>query len=86
MVTTPDQVPSFKAALIGRLTQAGAAIVKSSYNPTVMAAQNGRINHLVQSLVDPALGLMPFATGALSHVDYIRDHGQLYLEIQVNQI
>jgi len=68
------------------LTQAGAAIVKSSYSPTVMTAQNGRINHLVQSMVDPSLGLTPFATAGLSHVDYVRDHDQLYLEIQIDQI
>jgi hypothetical protein len=86
LVTFPNQVPEFKAALTGRLIQAGAAIVKSNYDPIVMAAQNTRINHLVQSFVNPALGLMPFATGAMSHVDYIRDSDQLFLEIQVNQI
>jgi len=86
LVTFADQVPTLKAALTGRLIQAGAAIVKSSNNPLVMAAQNDRINHLVQSFVDPGLGLMPFATGALSHVDYILDHDQLFLEIQVNAV
>jgi hypothetical protein len=30
---------------------------------------------------------MPFATGGLSHVDFIKDGAdQLFLEIQVNQI
>jgi hypothetical protein len=86
LVTFPNQVPEFKAALTGRLIQAGAAIVKSNYDPIVMAAQNTRINHLVQSFVNPGLGLMPFATGALSHVDYIKDGDQLFLEIQMNQI
>jgi hypothetical protein len=86
LVTFPNQVPSFKAALTGRLTQAGAAIVKGNFDPTVMAAQNTRINHLVQSLIDPGLGLTPFATGGISHVDYVRDHDQLFLEVQVDQI
>jgi hypothetical protein len=86
LVTIPNQISAFKAAVTSRLIQAGAAIVKSNNNPTVMTAQNGRINHLVQSLVDPGLGLTPFATGGLSHVDYILDHDQLFLEIQVNQI
>jgi len=86
LVTTPDQVPTLKAALIGRLIQAGAAITKSSNNPAVMAAQNDRTNHLVQNFADPGLGLMPFATGALSHVDYILDHDQLFLEVQVSQV
>jgi len=86
LVTAPNQIPEFKAALTGRLIQAGATIVKSNFDSAVMADQNARINHLVQSLINPGLGLTPFATGGLSHVDYIMDHDQLYLEVQIDQI
>jgi hypothetical protein len=86
LVTFPNQISSFKAALTGRLIQAGASIVKCNFDSAVMTAQNTRINHLVQSLINPGLGLTPFAPGGLSHVDYIRDHDQLFLEIQVDQI
>lgn len=86
LVTVPDQIPAFKAALTGRLIQAGAAIVKSNYDAAVMAAQNDRTNHLVQSLINPGLGLTPFTTGGISHVDYIRDSDQLFIEIQIDRI
>jgi hypothetical protein len=86
LVTQANQAPSFKTMLNQRLIQAGAAIVKSNYDAGVVAAQNTRTNHLVQSLVDPALGLTPFATGGISHVDYILIDKQLFLEVQVNQI
>jgi hypothetical protein len=85
-VCTLQVAPSFKAALMGRLMQAGASIVKAENNPLTIADQNGRINHLVQSNVDPGLGLIPFATGALSHVDYILEDNQLFLDVQVSQI
>ena len=56
------------------------------------------VNRLIQSLIDPSLGLTPFATGGLSprlgrdsavasHVDYVLDGAdQLFLEVQVDQI
>jgi len=86
LVTVPNQVPVLKAALTGRLIQAGAAIVKSNYDSAVMAAQNDRINNLVQSFLNPGLGFNPFATGGPSHVDYIMDHDQLFLEVQVDRV
>jgi hypothetical protein len=86
LVTVPNTVPSFKAALTQRLIQAGAVIVKSNYDSLVMSAQNDRTNHLIQSMIDPALGLTPFATVGLSHVNYIMDHDQLFLEVQIDQI
>ena len=85
LVTFPNEISAFKAALTGRLIQAGAAIVKGSFDSTVMLDQNTRTNQLVQSLINPALGLTPFAPGGLSHVDYIMDHDQLFLEVQVDQ-
>jgi hypothetical protein len=77
---------SLKAMLTGRLIQAGAVILKANLADTVIAAHNDRTNHLVQSLVDPILGLMPFATGAPSHVDFTKENRHLFLEIQVSQI
>jgi hypothetical protein len=77
----------FKASLAQRLVQAGAQILKANHDGTVITAQNDRINHLTQSQIDPALGLTPFATGGLSHVDFVLDGAKaLLLEIQVDQI
>jgi len=85
-VCLADAVAGFKTALNQRLIQAGAAIVKSNFDASVTTAQNDRINHLVQSLIDPGLGLTPFSTGGISHVDYITKDKQLFLEIQVDRI
>jgi hypothetical protein len=85
-VCSAETVPDFRVMLNQRLIQAGASIVKRNFDAAAFAAQNARINHMVQSLVDPGLGLTPFATGGLSHVDYIMEHDQLFLDIQVNQI
>jgi hypothetical protein len=81
-----DLESTFKAALTGKIIQAGADIIKMERDPATMARQNGLMNRLVQSLIDPALGLTPFATGGLSHVDFIIDNDELYLDIQVDQI
>jgi hypothetical protein len=86
LVTFPNEVPSFKVALNQRLIQAGASIVKRNFDAAAFAEHNTRTNHLVQSLINPGLGLTPFATGGLSHVDYILEHDQLFLDIQVDQI
>jgi len=86
LVTVVGQRTAFKTALNQRLIQAGAAIVKANYNATIIADQNARTNHLVQRFVDPGLGLTPFATGGLSHIDYITKDDQLFLDVQVDQI
>jgi hypothetical protein len=86
LVTVWESRSAFKAALVGRLVQAGSAIIKANLSPTEIATQNNLVNHLVQSNVDPALGLVPFATGADSHVDYILEHNDLWLEVKVSQI
>jgi hypothetical protein len=85
-IVLQDSESAFKAALTGRIIQAGADIIKMERAAATMARQNGLINHLVQSFVDPALGLMPFAMGAPSHVDFIIADDELYLDIQVSQI
>ncbi len=80
-----EDVSPFKAALAGRLNQAGAALVKAEYDPAVIAAQNDRTNRIVQNFVDPGLNLVPFATGGASHLDFILVDGQPFLEIRVTQ-
>jgi hypothetical protein len=81
-----EMVQSFQAALMSRLIQAGMQIISSDFDGSVIAAQNATINHLVQSLVNPGLGITPFATGGLSHVDFVKDGALLKLSIQVDQI
>jgi hypothetical protein len=69
-----------------RIIQAGIRIIKSNFSAAVIAEENAQDNHLVQSLVNPALGLVPFATGAESRIDFITENNQLFLEIKVSQI
>jgi hypothetical protein len=86
MICQISDRPSLKTMLNQRLIQAGVSIIKANYQPAEMVIQNDRINHLVQSVVDPGLGLTPFATGGMSHVDFVLIHNRPYLEVQVNQI
>ena len=68
-------------------SQAGAAIVRSSYNPTVIAVQNQLTAEQVQGFVNPALDLVPFVAAGDSHVDYILGlNDQLILEIKVSKM
>jgi len=86
LITTWEKLPTLKAALMHRLVQAGANIVKSNYDPTTVSAENARTNSIVQGFVDPALGLEPFGTGGPSHLDYILDgERRLWLDVQVSR-
>ena len=85
-VCQEDMIQSLRAALMQRFVQAGVLIFSSNYDAAVISAQNDSINHLVQSLADPGLGLMPFASGALSHVDFVKEGELLKLSIQVSQV
>lgn len=86
LMTMLEKRSAFKAALAGRLIQAGAAIVRSNFDPMVIAQQNALTNSIVQGFVDPALGLESFTTGGASKVDYIMQNNDLYLEIKVSQV
>jgi len=85
-ICLPDNCSGFRAALTQRLIQAGATILKAHLTDSVISAHNDRTNRLVQSMIDPGLGLTPFATVGLSHVNFTKENSQLFLEIQVDQI
>jgi hypothetical protein len=85
-VVIAGQRNAFKSGLQMTLVQAGSMIDASGFNAAIMAAQNDRINHLIQSAIDPGLGLVPFATGAESHCDYQLVDGLFKLEIKISQI
>jgi len=86
LITELEERPALKAALTERIVQAGVAILKNGLDPAAMTDHNDRINHLVQRFADPGLGLIPFATGALSHLDFVRDGHKLFVDIQVSSI
>jgi len=81
-----QDIPALKTALNQRLIQAGASIVKADYDAAAISANNDRTNRIAQGFVDPALGINPFTTGGLSHVDFIIEDGQLFLEVQVSRV
>jgi len=77
-------VPSFKAALQGRLVQAGATIVKGNYQADIVAKENDRTNQIVDMFKDTTLNIEAFSTSSDSHVDYIMNKAkELFLEVKV---
>jgi len=86
IICAPQERSGFKAALVQRLIQAGAVILKAHLTDSVISAHNDRTNNLVQHFLDPGLGLNPFATGGPSHVDFTKENNYLFLEIQVDRV
>ena len=86
LICAPQERSGFKSALVQRLIQAGAVILKANLTDSVISAHNDRTNNLVQHFLDPGLGLNPFATGGPSHVDFTKENNHLFLEIQVDKV
>jgi hypothetical protein len=85
-VVVAGQRNAFKTGVQQELIQGGLLIDASEYDAAEIAAQNDRINHLIQSHVDPLFGFMPFATGADSHCDYQLVDGLFRLEIKITKV
>lgn len=84
-VPTAEGKPGFKAGLQGRLTQAGANIMKGNFVPSTLAQENNRTNELVNGFRDPLKNIVEFTTGGDSHVDYVMSNTeQLLLEVKVS--
>lgn len=86
LICPPGIKPALKAALNQRLIQAGAGIIKSEGATGAITGNNDRTNQIVQGFVDSSLGLEPFTTGGLSHVDFVVESGQLFLDVQVSTV
>lgn len=78
---TPDMRTALKSALANRIMQSGKALISADWDPTVMTAENDHINDLIASLQNAAY--VAFATGGLSHCDWVVIDGRKYLEIIV---
>jgi hypothetical protein len=85
-VCLAETVQAFRAAMMNRFVQGAMLISNSNYSSTVIAEQNAINNHLVQSLIDPALGLVPFATDGESNVDFIQEDGVFKLRLKASEI
>lgn len=85
-ITLANQRNSLRALLLSRLVQSGMSILHANFDSAVIADVNTVDNHLAQSLIDPGLGLVPFAPGAASHLDFVVENGQLFLSVKVSQI
>ncbi|MBI4833213.1 MAG: hypothetical protein HY811_00105 [Planctomycetes bacterium] len=75
-----------RAALNQRLVKAGGLVLRSNLDDATIDSVNTAVNQLVQRYVDPSLGLESFTTGGASHVDFIKENKQLYLDIKVSQV
>lgn len=85
-VTWPENKGTLRQMLNTNIIRSGIAVIHSGFDSAIVTDENTKLNHLVQSMVDPGIGLVPFATGALSHLDFVREGGQLYLSVKVSQI
>jgi hypothetical protein len=88
LISPKTKQAGLKATLNQRLVQAGAAIIRANYSPTVITAQNQLTAEQVQGFVDPGLDLIPFVGNSPdSHIDYILGPGdRLMLEIKVSKM
>jgi len=86
LICPETKKPGLKAMLNQRLIQAGIEIIKSGMDAAVITAQNQLTAEQVQGFVDPTLDLIPFSAAGDSHVDYIVQDGNLYLDIQVSKM
>jgi hypothetical protein len=85
-ITWVDNKSTLRQVLNTNLIRSGIAILHSGVDAAVITDENTKLNHLIQTVVDPGIGLVPFATGANSHLDFVKEGGQLYLSVKVTQI
>ncbi|MFA5795495.1 MAG: hypothetical protein WC980_10580 [Candidatus Brocadiia bacterium] len=86
VVPKPGLRSAFRAALEPKLIYSGAAIIRGDFQADVVLRHNDEINMLMNAMANPALNLVPFATGGDSHVDYmVNDAGVFLLHIKVTQ-
>jgi len=86
LISPETKKPGLKAMINQRLIQAGVEILKSGMDAAVIATQNQLTCEQIQGFTDPALDLIPFVAAGDSHVDYIVEDGNLYLDIQVSKM
>lgn len=76
----------FKAGLIGILQRTSVGILMADLDPADVSAYNDVLNSFAQGFVNPALGLEPFTTGGLSHIDFVVLGSTLAIEAQVSTV
>ena len=86
LISPETKKPGLKAMLNQRLIQAGVEIIKSGMDATLITVQNQLTAEQVQGFTNPALDLIPFVAAGDSHVDYIVEDGNLYLDIKVSKM
>jgi len=86
LISPETKKPGLKALLNQRLIQAGVEILKSGMDSAVISTQNQLTAEQVQGFVNPALDLVPFVAAGDSHVDYIVEDGNLYLDVKVSKM
>ncbi|MBI4835158.1 MAG: hypothetical protein HY811_10160 [Planctomycetes bacterium] len=85
-VTTPEKRNLLRQALSTRLIQSGMRIVHSALSGSIITEMNNVGNSVVQGYLDPSLGLESFTPGGASHLDFIKENGQLFLSVKVSQV
>jgi len=72
----------FSSRLNSQLVSDGSQIIKNGYQPGDIIEANANINKVVNTYARD--GFVPFTPNGASHIDFIREKGQLFLDIQVS--
>jgi len=80
-ITRPGQATRFRTRFINQILAAGSQIIKAHYRPSLLEKGNDKVNQLVTQYA--AARFIPFTPGGASHVDFMTEARQLFLDIQV---
>ncbi|GAH67120.1 unnamed protein product, partial [marine sediment metagenome] len=81
-ITQPGQGGKFRNRLNSQILSSGRQIVEKNYLPGEIIYGNEHINRLVNDYARDEF--VPFTPGGESHVDFIREAGELFLDVQVS--
>lgn len=81
-IIQPNMSSKFRQKCFYRLRQAGSEIMMLEGNQYTLDKENDQTNKLVNEFIRP--DIVPFITGGNSHIDYVVESDQLFLDIQVS--
>lgn len=81
-ITKRGQVSKFRNRFLGQITSSGSQIIKKNYQSGDIIYGNGQVNRLITMFTSNKF--VSFTPGGDSHVDFIREVGELFLEIVVS--
>ncbi|MBI4834839.1 MAG: hypothetical protein HY811_08495 [Planctomycetes bacterium] len=84
LITAPEKAGEFRNKFVQQISKSGARIVQYDYGDKIILEENKEMNKLINKYADK--GIAEFSPGKSSHVDFILEGNQLFLDIQVAQV